>query len=122
MLTITEALDEVAKRSFYEDVIITPQHDGTYLVEDDHNSIPEDLFYWYENELCSDYPLTEYEHSGLMNPSEFFDNHRQIEHYLPKATEALEHGKTVCFAYLIVQDEDEDDFVEWLLAARILKD
>ena len=122
--TLAKALDEVAHRSFYENVIITPQNDGTYQIEDDWNSIPDDLFYWYENALCSDYPLEEYEISGLMDPMEFFDNFRQIEHYLPKAAAALLEGQTVSFSYLIIRDEDvdedEDADAGWLLAARIL--
>lgn len=122
-LTIDEALDAIARRSFYEDAIITPQGDGTFLVEDDWNTIPDDMFYWYNNELCSDYPLTEYDHSGLMDPSEFLDNHRQIERYLPTATAALKRGKTVCFSYFVVRDlDDGDEVAGWMLVARILKD
>ena len=144
MHTLDEALAEVARRSFYEDVTVYPVLDPRngnvlgYVWEDDCNMIPTDEIGWTYADGVERGPETDW--SRLMEPCEFFATAGHVRYHLSRAVADLEEGKPVTFAYGTVTDTslsfDEDtqtyfdadgnlcadDFVGWVLLALTLDD
>jgi hypothetical protein len=104
MFTLTEALQAVADRSFYEDATITPLGNGRYTVEDDFSTAyaGDSIMWSYDGGM--ELPANVTDHSRLHETYEFYDNARHVSYNLPHAVELLEAGHTVTFAYAIVED------------------
>ena len=104
MLTLAEALQAIADRSFHEDATITPLGDGRYAVEDDFNTAyaGDSIMWSYDGGM--ELPANVADHSRLHETYEFYDNARHVSHNLPHAVELLEAGHAVTFAYAIVED------------------
>ena len=129
--TLDAALGEIARRSFYETATIAPiPGTALFTVNDDNSGNGENIVDWtYRDGLDLSTVRETVDHSGLMEPDQFFDNAAQIRHYLPKAVAALESGHAVTFEYLIAEDSetidndperyelDGPEIVGWLLAA-----
>lgn len=96
---LIDALQEVADRSFCEDVTITPLPDGTYQSEDDHGTAyAGDTVMWsYDGGM--ELPSGVIEWSCLHETYESYDEARHIEYNLPRAVETLREGTPVTFAY-----------------------
>ena len=103
MLTLTEALQAIADRSFYEDATITPLGNGRYAVEGDFNTAyAGDSIEWsYDTGMVLSANVAD--HSRLHETYEFYDNARHVSHNLPHAVELLEAEHAVTFAYAIVE-------------------
>ena len=120
MLTLTEALQAIADRSFYEDATITPVGNGMFTVDEDFNTAyAGDSIEWsYDTGMVL--PANVADHSRLHETYEFYDNARHVSYNLPHAVELLEAGHAVTFAYAIVDDVncfDGDRTVGWTLLA-----
>ena len=104
MLTLTEALQAIADRSFYEDATITPLGNGRYTVEDDFNTAyaGDSIMWSYDGGM--ELPANVADHSRLHEASEFYDAASHVSYNLPHAVELLEAGHAVTFAYAIVED------------------
>ena len=142
MRTLEEALAEVARRSFDEDVTVYPVTDPRngnvlgYVWEDDCNIIPTDEIGWTYADGVDRGPETDW--SRLMDPCETFTTAGHVRYNLSRAVADLEDGRPVSFAYGIVRDSsltwDEDsqtysdadgelcadNFVGWVLLALTL--
>lgn len=106
MLTITEALQAIADRSFYEDATITPVGNGMFTVDEDFNTAyAGDSIEWSYDAGMS-LPANVADHSRLHEPCEFYDNAGHVSYNLPHAVELLEAGHAVTFAYAIVEDSN----------------
>ena len=106
MLTLTEALQAIADRSFDEDATITPLGNGRYAIEDDSNtSYAGDNIEWSYDAGMS-LPTNVADHSRLHEPCEFYDAADHVAFNLPHAVELLEAGHAVTFAYAIVEDSN----------------
>jgi len=106
MLTLTEALQAIADRSFYEDATITPVGNGMFTVEDDFSTAyaGDSIMWSYDGGM--ELPANVTDHSRLHETYEFYDNARHVSYNLPRAVELLEAGHAVTFAYAIVDDLD----------------
>lgn len=106
MLTLTEALQAIADRSFYEDATITPVGNGLFTVDDDFNTAyAGDSIEWSYDAGMS-LPANVADHSRLHEPYESYDAASHISFNLPHAVELLEAGHAVTFAYAIVEDSN----------------
>ena len=104
MLTLTEALQAIADRSFYEDATITPVGNGMFTVNDDYNTAyAGDAIEWSYDAGMS-LPTNVTDHSRLHEASEFYDAASHVAFNIPHAVELLEAGHAVTFAYAIVDD------------------
>src|SRR5699024_4482077 len=113
-LTLDEALQDVANRSFYEDCTVTPCYAAgegypfpivAYRVEDSTNHNSDDWSWSYDNGVEDTGSVSEC--SRLFDPYESFSSSANIRHYLPEAVEELEYGTAeVAFSYAIVRDLD----------------
>ena len=142
--TLDEALEEIARRSFYESVKVVPVSKANklgeiygYLIEDGYGAnIAEDWFWSREGGVEG--PSVD-DASTLMAADEAFLCADHVRYNLQGAVSALEEGKAVTFAYAIVTDAeldlDEDgfyadatgetycdDIAGWLLAAKVWED
>ena len=137
-LTLTDALDDIAGRSFYEDATVSPlvkaDDDGTiygYVVEDESGAYMSDEWEWtYAGGIADRDSVSET--SRLHESYESYDAADHIRYNMPDAVEALEDGKVVTFAYAVVEDVDhrereweagngdeyETEYAGWILAAR----
>lgn len=108
METITDlngALRRVASASFYEDLQVTPLGGDRYRVEDTYAQDQADDWGWsYEKGLHDVDSVSD--HTRLMEDYESFSKSEQIRYNMPDSVEALKNGKTVVFAYAIVDDLD----------------
>ena len=137
---LDDALTDVARRSFYEDCIVTPllARDGrvfAWTVEDEGGAGLADDWTWtygggVEGQGSAD------EVSRLHDPYEHYATAEHIRYNMPESVEALESGThAVTFAYAIVYDGDvtwdddsqvyldedgheADDVAGWILAAN----
>ena len=97
-----EALDNVAQRSFYESCRVY-RHGSLWIVEDWHTGVEESQEWDYDNGLHNRGQWLD--HSGAMEPCEFFDHSTHIGHYLPVAVETLldpDNETAVGFTYVTV--------------------
>lgn len=127
--TLDAALQDIAKRSFYEDATVI-FGDGGYTVADDYaTSFPGDVLLW-DDVSGVDWPARADDHSRLHDPAEYYESAEHIRCNLSAAVEALEGGQAVTFAYAIVDavacDEHEhfgececDRPAGWALLAAI---
>lgn len=135
-LTLDEALQDIANRSFYEGCTVTPcfaagegyPHPiAAYRVEDSANHMDDDWSWTYDNGVEDSDSVSEC--SRLFDPYESFNSSANIRHYLPEAVEELEYGSSaVAFSYAIVQDLDhvcdypdqgcDDDIAGWIICAN----
>ena len=106
MLTLTEALQTIADRSFYEDATITPLGNGCYAVEDDSNTAYAGDSIEWSYDAGMTLPANVTDHSRLHEASEFYDAAEHVSYNLPHAVELLEAGHAVTFAYAIVEDSN----------------
>lgn len=109
--TLDAALQDIARRSFYESAIVTPNSDGTFTVEDDFNTcIADDTVMWtYGGGM--ELPEGILDHSRLHGPAEFYDDAAHIRYNLATAVERLEDGLPVAFSYAVIDawmDADAD--------------
>ena len=106
MLTLTEALQAIADRSFYEDATITPLGNGRYAVEGDFNTAyAGDSIEWsYDTGMVL--PANVANHSRLHEVYEVYGAAEHVSYNLPHAVELLEAGHAVTFAYAIVEDSN----------------
>lgn len=106
MLTLTEALQSIADRSFYEDATITPVGNGLFTVEDDFSTAyaGDNIEWSYDTGMSL--PANVAGHSRLHEPAESYDNAGHVSYNLPGAVELLEAGHAVTFAYAIVEDSN----------------
>lgn len=103
MFTLTEALQAIAGRSFYEDATVTPIGNGRYTVEDDFSTAyAGDNIEWSYDAGMS-LPANVTDHSRLHEAYESYDNARHVSYNLPHAVELLEAGHAVTFAYAVVE-------------------
>lgn len=137
LMSLDEALQQVANASFYEDKQITPETDGNgniagYRVEDDYGMNTDDWLWTYDQGLMDTDSVSEA--SRLMDHYEHFSSPHHIRYNMPESVKALENGQTVTFAYAIVRDDDAifdeetqefydadgdptDDVAGWILTA-----
>lgn len=120
--TLTEALADIAGRSFYESATVTPNDDGSYTVEDDAGFIDEMVMWTYDSGM--ELPTGALDYSRAHEPYESYDAAAHIEYNLPVAVDTLKEGKPVHFTYVVVdaypESEDEiheDRNVGWALIA-----
>src|SRR5690606_12820818 len=120
--TLTEALADIARRSFYESATVTPNEDGSYTVEDDVAYLDDTVTWSYGGGLELPYGAPDY--SRVPEPAEYYDAAAHVEYNLPGAVDTLREGKAVHFSYVVVDaypeadDEDgEDRTVGWALVA-----
>ena len=106
MFTLTEALQAIADRSFYEDATITPLGNGRYAVDDDFSTAYAGDSIMWSYDCGMELPANVVDHSRLHEPCEFYDNAGHVSYNLPHAVELLEAGHAVTFAYAIVDDLD----------------
>lgn len=102
MSTLDQVLEEVARRSFYEDSAAQLTDSDGYQIEDTHagdDMAPDGVQWTYEAGLEATEHRTWSEDSGLMEPCMFFETAGHIRYNLPGAVEALEAGKLVEFSY-----------------------
>lgn len=133
---LTEALDDIANRSFYEDAIIRPalfHRDDSglidettwecarcgevtgsqdravrYIVEDDYSGI-EEMFPWsYAGGLDISSESSVFDHSRTHESYEFYDVARHISSNLEEAYRRLLKGEAVGFHYVIAEAACED--------------
>ena len=130
-LTLDDALQAVAERSFYEDATVTPSGDGTYTVSDDYGTAysGDDLGWTYSEGLDLEWGNAGHarEWTRVFEPFEYWDDAGHVRYNLPEAVEALERGRAVTFAYAVVTDVDlvwseeqqtgEDDIIGWCVLA-----
>lgn len=99
--TLTEALDDIAQRSFYESADVIPNDDGTYTVRDSHSFVDDSVMWTYENGLEAGTGAMDY--SRLHESYESYSDASHIRYNLRYAVEALEdERKAVHFTYVIV--------------------
>lgn len=103
MLTLTEALQAIADRSFYEDATVTPLGNGRYTVEDDFSTAYAGDWIMWSYDSGMELPANVADHSRLHEPCELYDNAGHVSYNLPRAVELLEAGHAVTFAYAIVE-------------------
>lgn len=126
--TLDAALEDIAKRSFYEDATVTPG-EGGYIVADDYaTSFPGDVLLW-DDVSGVDWPARADDHSHLHEDYEYYETAGHIRYNLSAAVEALEGGQAVTFAYTIADadtcehshpsDCECDLAVGWALLAAI---
>lgn len=120
--TLTEALADIAGRSFYESATVTPNDDGSYTVEDDVAYIDETVMWTYDGGMELPYGALDY--SRVHEPAEYYDTAAHVEYNLPGAVDTLREGKAVHFSYVVVDaypgtddEHDEDHTVGWALVA-----
>jgi len=103
MFTLTEALQAIADRSFYEDATVTPLGDGRYAVGDDFGTAyaGDSIMWSYDGGM--ELPANVADHSRLHEASEFYDAADHVAFNLPHAVELLEAGHAVTFAYTVVE-------------------
>lgn len=110
--TLSAALADIARRSFYESATVTPNDDGTFTVTDDFSTAwAADGIDWHP-ETGAEWPTSALDHSRVHEPAEYYDEARHIEYNLSAAVEALGQGRAVTFAYDVVYDrslERDDD-------------
>ena len=127
--TLDAALEDIAKRSFYEDATVTPENDGYTVADDYATSFPGDVLLW-NDATGIDWPARADDHSRLHHPAEYYVSAEHIRCNLSAAVEALEGGQAVTFAYAIVDavacDEHEhfgececDRTAGWAMLAAI---
>ena len=127
LMSLDEALQQVANASFYEDLVVIPV-DGGFVVEDGYSYLAEG---WEYTEMGLDGP-DHFETTRLMESYESFDTAQHIRYNMPESVEALENGQAVEFAYAVVMDldidwgDDElnemyegDEVAGWLLVSQI---
>ena len=106
MFTLTEALQAIADRSFYEDATVTPLGNGRYAVDDDFGTAYADNSIEWTYDAGMSLPANVADHSRLHEASEFYDAAGHVSYNLPHAVELLEAGHAVTFAYAIVEDSN----------------
>lgn len=114
MLSLNEALAEIARRSFYEDAVVVPvvRVDALtdpvgYVVEDDPGTLNTDEWTWtYAGGVAHADSVSEI--SRLHDAAESYATADHIRHNLPESVAALESGKRVTFGYAAVEDGDVD--------------
>jgi len=118
---LDRALDDIARRSFYEAARVVPVHradDGSivgYVVEDEHGTRQDEDWTWTYDEGLEGPDVDE--HSRLHDAAEIYTEARHIRYNLPGAVEALEFGHSVVFAYAVPDDaslEFDEDTQEWI--------
>lgn len=114
MLTLEQALAEVANRSFYEDCLVSPNGDGTYTVYD---ALIDGTEEWYYTDTDATGPDVS-ERSRIMESCESFTFASHIRYHMAGAVEALEDGKAVEFGYALVSDSETGEFDNWLMVAN----
>lgn len=109
-LTLDEALQDVASRSFYEDCKVTPllragsdRIEG-YIVEDDTSHATDDWQWTYDDGIRGRDSVSEM--SRLHDSYETYTHAEHIRYNMGESVEALENGIPVTFAYAIVDDAD----------------
>lgn len=124
-MTIDEALESVAKRSFYEDCKLTPAiRDREIITEDDYHVAPADGVFWtYDDGIVDSdgkrFDVDCVEVSRCMEPCEFFATAEHIRYHMAESVEALEAGKPVSFSYQVVNSLECGEPVGWCLIAKI---
>lgn len=130
--TLTEAMQDIANRSFYEDANVVPcapitgLSTGTivgYLVTDDTSHATDDWTWTYNTGVQDRDSVSET--TRLFDPAETWTDARHIYNGLPETIEYLEDGKgSVTFAYAVVydgdadrDDDDADDIAGWIAVA-----
>ena len=97
--TLRDALTYIAELSFYDSATVRRTGSGHWSVTS--AVTPHDGLYWtYSGGI--EYPTAPLDHSGLMEPCEYFSHAGNIEHYLPVAVEELNDGRAVTFSYEII--------------------
>ena len=106
MLTLTEALQAIAVRSFYEDATITPVGNGMFTVDDDFDATyaGDSIMWSYDGGM--ELPANVADHSRLHETYESYDAAEHVSYNLPHAVELLKAGHAVTFAYAIVEDSN----------------
>ena len=110
-LTLDEALQDVANRSFYEDCKVTPLVMADepadvrgYVVEDDTSHATDEWSWSYDEGIHDRDSVSE-----TSRLHESYENYGRAEHIRYNMTEsvtALENGIPVTFAYAIVDNAD----------------
>ena len=110
-LTLDEALQDVARRSFYEDCKVTPlvMADNPadvrgYVVEDDTSHATDEWSWSYDEGIRDRDSVSET--SRLHEAFESYSHAEHIRYNMTESVEALENGTPVTFAYAIVNDDD----------------
>ena len=123
-LTLDEALQDIASRSFYEGARIERFDNKIWGVSDDANPGEESYVWTYKN--GAEYPDELLDHSRVHEAWEFYDEAYHIRYNLSAAVEALEEGKPVIFHYVTLdaycedpepEDCQEDHIAGWALIA-----
>ena len=145
MLTLDEALAEIARRSFYEDAAVVPvvRVDAPfgpigYIVEDDRGTLYTEEWSWTHAGGVADIDSVS-EVSRLHDGAECYVTAEHVRCNMPESVAALEMGKRVTFGYAAVTsadvDHDEDgnpidpttgelvdDIAGWILTALIFEE
>ena len=98
--TLDEALNDIAKRSFYEGARVTPNDDGTFTVSDEANPNDDSVYWTYGGGMETDYGVMD--NSRVMEPAETFATAAHIRYNLSGAVSALEDDTPIQFHYVIV--------------------
>lgn len=120
--TLTEALADIARRSFYESATVTPNEDGSYTVEDDAAYIDDVVMWTYDGGM--ELPHGALDYSRVHEPAEYYDAAAHVEYNLPGAVDTLREGRAVHFVYVIVDaypesEEDSADYADGYYDATI---
>ena len=115
--TLDQVTQGIARRSFYDDLMIIPLGENSYLLEDDY-SLVGDYPEFIDGQLKS-----EYEHIGLMEPHESLTQAGQVRLYARDMLAALEAGQTVRLAYTPVFAfdvvEEDDNIIGWTICYEV---
>lgn len=103
--TLDEALENIARRSFYEAADVIPNDDGTYTIVDAPGMIDDGAAWTYAEGM--ELPTGAYDYSQVHEPSEFYDDARHIRYNVGGAVDRLAEGKAVHFQYVIATADPE---------------
>lgn len=100
-VTLDAALDNIARRSFYEDAIITPVPGG-FVVNSSH--VLDEVSYPWTRSDGTEFGFDSLDESRLHAEYESYDNAGHIRYNLPAAVAALESGRAVGFGYAVAEE------------------
>lgn len=112
-LTLDQALEMVARRSFYESCLVQKQPNGLYLVESHYTGVEESQNWEYETGIDTSGITHLIDESRLMEAYESFTESNHIRYHEPVAVAMLKEGHGIGFTYIVAdelcQGEGSDD-------------